>query len=121
MPPSTSQRLTRAMARLLLFAAVACGDRTPPDPASSTGDPLGIVRDEARRTGRELLLTIRLYTDIQVSFADERERREAVERVLASGAEFGVLPRTMEVEVDYAAGRDRPNGCGWRPGAVEAP
>ena len=109
------------MARLLLLAAVACGDRTPPDPASSTGDPLGIVRDEARRTGRELLLTIRLYTDIQVSFADERERREAVERVLASGAEFGVLPRTMEVEVDYAAGRDRPNGCGGRSGAVEAP
>lgn len=84
-----------ALATLLLLAAGACSEQPAPETAPPQEDPIVLARAEARRSGRELLLSIR--RDDGVFWTHEEERREAIARVVGSGAELGVVPLEMEV------------------------
>ncbi|MFN8825158.1 MAG: hypothetical protein ACK501_09335 [Planctomycetota bacterium] len=94
MPSSTSPRSTRVLATILLCVATACGEQAAHETAPPDEAPSRIAQAEARRSGRELLLTIRL--EHRIRFTHEDTRREAIARVVGSGAELGVVPLEIE-------------------------
>jgi hypothetical protein len=82
------------VATLLLLAAVACSERAEREMAPPDEDPGRIAQAEARRYRRDLLLSIRPEHRLRITY--EETRREAIARVVGSGAELGVVPLAIE-------------------------
>lgn len=96
MSSPTSLRSTRVLATILLLVATACGEKAERPAEPPTEDPTVALCAEARRTGREPLLSIRRIQSIE--WKHDVVRREETAKVVGSGEGLGVVPFECRVE-----------------------
>lgn len=96
MPSSTSPRSLRVLATILLLVATACGEQAESPAEPPIEDPTVALRAEARRTGREPLLSIRRIESIE--WKHDVVKREETAKVLGSGEGLGVVPFECRME-----------------------
>lgn len=110
---SSTSRSLCVLATMLLCVATACGEQVAHETAPPDEAPSRIAQAKARRSGRELLLTIRM--DLGIYFTGDVERHKAIARVVGSGAELGVVPLAIEVveEKSLPQGPQGPQAPDW--------